>query len=116
MSGLGDSMLEQAQEENKSPSKRNRESDQAPSETSEQLLAQLREQFKKKEATYKHRIQQLSAKINKANESCREKATELSSAYANTMSEYAHLETAQREQLMKKDLQIKLLKDRISLL
>ena len=38
----------------------------------------------------------------------------MSFAFATTHSEYAHLEKSQREQIMKKDLQIKLLKDRIS--
>ena len=33
---------------------------------------------------------------------------------ASTQNEYVHLEKSQREQIMKKDLQIKLLKDRIS--
>ena len=89
------------------------ESDHEKSEASEKLLAQMREQFRKKEIAFKHRIKQLNKNIASANESCREKATELSFAYATTHNEYAHLEKSQREQIMKKDLQIKLLKDRI---
>ena len=80
------------------------DSDKAASETSEQQLAQLREQFKRREVQYKKQIQQLTGQISSANENCREKATELSFAYASTQNEYGHLETSVREQIMKKDL------------
>ena len=73
----------------------------------------MREQFRKKEIGFKNRIKQLNQSIALANENCREKATELSFAYATSHNEYAHLEKSQREKVMKKDLQIKLLKDRI---
>ena len=79
-------------------------------------MAQVREQFRKKEAQYKSQIARLTQKISTASEMAREKQSELSFAYNSTMNEYGHLETSQRESVMKKDLQIKLLKDRIGLL
>ena len=84
------------------------------SESSEVLLAQLREQFRKKEIGFKSRIKQLTKSIGTANDKSRQMQTELSFALATTHNEYAHLEKSQREQVMKKDLQIKLLKDRIN--
>lgn len=39
------------------------DSDKADSQTSEQILNQVREQFKKKEVSFKHRIAQLTQKI-----------------------------------------------------
>ena len=73
----------------------------------------MREAFRKKEIGFKNRIKSLTKSISSANDNCREKATELSFAFATTHNEYAHLEKSHREQIMKKDLQIKLLKDRI---
>ena len=79
-------------------------------------MAQVREQFKKKEISFKSQISRLSQKISQLNEKSREKQAELSFAYASTQNEYVHLARGDREQVMKKDLQIKLLKDRIALL
>ena len=62
---------------------------------------------------FKARIKQLNQQISSANETNRGKAHEYNMACANNI-EYAHMSQAEREQLMKKDLQIKLLKDRIS--
>ena len=104
--------IEGDEEEEKEAQKSNK----SHSEQSEKILAQVREQFKKKEAQYKQQIARLNTKISSANEMVREKQSELSFAYNSTMNEYGHLETSQREQVMKKDLQIKLLKDRIGLL
>lgn len=67
-------------------------SDQA-SETSEQLIAQMREQFKKKEAKFTFLISQLNQKISGANEVNREKAQQYNLAFANN-SEYGHLQQA----------------------
>ena len=69
-------------------------SDKSHSEQSEKILAQVREQFKKKEAQYKQQIARLNSKISSANEMAREKQTELSFAYNTTMNEYGHLETS----------------------
>ena len=67
-------------------------SDPAESETSEQLLAQMREQFRKKEIGFKNRIKTLNKNISTANDSCRELANELSFAHASSHNEYVHLE------------------------
>ena len=75
----------------------NKDSEKATSETSEQMLAQMREQFRKKEVQFKQRIQLLTTKINNANENVREKTTELSFAIASTQNEYGHLEQPVRE-------------------
>ena len=91
-------------------------SDQNRSEASDRLLAKMREDFKKKEIGWRKKIQQLSQTISQANDHSREVANDLSFAVAVTHTEYAHLETSQREGVLKKDLQIKLLKDRIQLL
>lgn len=48
-------------------------SDKAGSEASEKLLAQVREQFKKKEVVYKQKISRLTEKIGIASEKAREK-------------------------------------------
>ena len=74
------------------------------SESSEVLLAQLREQFRKKEIGFKNRIKQLTKSIGTANDKSRQMQTELSFALATTHNEYGHLEKSQREQVMKKDL------------
>jgi len=64
----------------------------------------MKAEFKTKEITFKQKISQLNLTITSANESCRERAQELSFAFASTNNEYAHLEKSQREQVMKKDL------------
>ena len=48
-------------------------SDQEQSETSEKLLAQMREAFRKKEIGFKNRIKSLTKSISSANDNCREK-------------------------------------------
>lgn len=89
---------------------------EAQSEESHENLAVMREQFKAKESQYKLKIAQLAQKIFAANNVAKEKAAELSFAVASNQNEYRHLQRPEREQIVKKDLQIKLLQDRIAAL
>ena len=77
---------DQSLEEVKAPVRQNQTSangsEKDPSESSEQVLQKIREEFKKKEIIYKRNIQQLNSKISQANESCKEMSAELGFAQA----------------------------------
>ena len=78
-------------------------------------ILQLRLDFEQKEFKYKQKIEKLRSEISKANDQLKESSTELSFAFANQeKNDYAHLEQSEREQVLRRDLQIKLLKDRIA--
>ena len=73
----------------------------------------MKAEFADKEKAYKKEIDELKQKINESKVEAKQHGNELSFAFAMSQNEYPYLEDAQRVEVIKKDAQLKLLKERI---
>ena len=73
--------------------------------SSEQVLL-LRNEFDKNENNYRKKISDLESKIREARDQMKESTLELSLTFDRKNMEYNDLDEADREELLKKDVQI----------
>jgi len=67
------------------------------------VLAKLKAEFADKEKEFKAEIDKLKGKIRECRDEAKEKAAELSMAFASSQNEYPNLEDSQRIQIIRKD-------------
>eukprot|EP00352_Strombidinopsis_acuminata_P001015 CAMPEP_0176344268 /NCGR_PEP_ID=MMETSP0126-20121128/4571_1 /TAXON_ID=141414 ORGANISM="Strombidinopsis acuminatum, Strain SPMC142" /NCGR_SAMPLE_ID=MMETSP0126 /ASSEMBLY_ACC=CAM_ASM_000229 /LENGTH=90 /DNA_ID=CAMNT_0017690641 /DNA_START=675 /DNA_END=947 /DNA_ORIENTATION=+ len=74
--------------------------------TTPEQANQIREEFTKKEVIYQAQIRDLQKRVHNAQDDMREATLELSVTYDKKLNIYSHLDPADREVMLKKDVQV----------